>query len=114
MLEVKRRNMYDYADTVMRYFRFTGLFRVTDRVRRLVIDPFNEWKAEMILNDRSFIRINKDIDNKEKYYLWFGDPSVPVLPWENEDGLLEEITQNVNLAIRKMVEVLNYRKQLHG
>jgi hypothetical protein len=108
MLEVKRRNMYDYADTVMRYFRFTGLFKVTDRVRRLVIDPLNKWKAEMILKDESLLAINKDIDDKEKYYAWFGNPSVPILPWENEDGLLEEISQNADLAIKKMAEILSY------
>ena len=107
MLEVKRRNMYDYADTIMRYFRFTELFRKTDRIRRLVIDPFFKWKAEMILEEKSFLKINKDIDNKEKYYAWFGDPKVPKFPWESEDGLLEEVLQNVDHSISIMSSIVN-------
>jgi hypothetical protein len=109
LLEVKRRNMYDYADTIMRYFRFTELFRVTDRVRRLVIDPYNKWKAKMILEDKSFLNINRDIDNKEKYYAWFGDHSIPKLPWENEEGLLIEISHNLEIAFQKMTEILSIK-----
>lgn len=107
MLEVKKRNMYDYADTVMRYFRFTELFRKTDRVRRLVIDPLNKWKTDMILEDQSFFSINRDINDKEKYYTWFGNPEIPKFPWESREGLLVEIDHNLDYSIGIISSILN-------
>ncbi|TET91942.1 MAG: AlwI family type II restriction endonuclease [Methanomassiliicoccales archaeon] len=96
MLETKLRNSNDYADTMIRYFKFTGLFKTSSRTRRIVIDPLQEWKVKEILEDRALFRFNGNIDSREDYYRWFGNPSIPRLPWEDEIGYLSEILFNLH------------------
>jgi hypothetical protein len=94
-LETKINNTNDYADTIIRYCRFTGLFASSDRVRRLIINPHQKWKAIEISKEETFLNLNKNIDDKEKYFSWFGDPSIPILPWESREGHLKEIKENL-------------------
>jgi len=96
-LEMKcGQHISDYGETIMRYMRFTGLFNASSRTRRLTLNPYQRWKVEMIVNDSTLLKPKLDIADKDKYFSWFGDPNIPKLPWENKQGYLNEIQENLH------------------
>jgi len=103
-LTIKIANTLDYADTLIRYCRFTGLFSSSDRVRRMVLNPHQKWKCKMIASEKSFLKINSDIDDKEKFFAWFGNPAIPTFPWESREGHQQEILENLS---RVLVQISN-------
>jgi hypothetical protein len=116
-LETKINNTNDYADTIIRYCRFTGIFRYSERVKNLAFNPHQKWKAELIASTPNFLKINSDIDDKKKFYDWFGDTNTPKLPWESEIGYKKEILENLkqslnhlNLVCKKKFELLSLIK----
>ena len=101
-LETKIDNTNDYADTIIRYCRFTGIFRYSERVKNLAFNPHQKWKAELIASTPDFLKINSDIDNKENFYDWFGDTNTPKLPWESEIGYKKEILENLKQSLKHL------------
>jgi hypothetical protein len=93
----------DFTDTVIRYCRFTGLFIQSDRVKSLKINPYQKWKCIMISSDDTFLLINKNINDGEKYYSWFGNPNLPILPWESKEGYITEIFENLSYAKQNLI-----------
>lgn len=90
-----KQHIDDFSDTGIRYMRATGMFAVSDRVRRLKLNQRQRWKAEQIANDTNLTKLNCDYTNVEKFYEWFGDPSNPKLPWESIPGYTQEIFENL-------------------
>jgi hypothetical protein len=100
MIEAKMRNNHDYTDTVMRYFRFTGLFKESGRWQNLKINPYEKWKVDEILkNKEKYSVINMNYNDDKKFYGYFGNTNEPKLPWETQDGLLKAIFENLNKSL---------------
>ncbi|MFQ5799237.1 MAG: AlwI family type II restriction endonuclease [Bacteroidota bacterium] len=87
-LHTKRRNLRDYADAAMRYFRYTGLF--THRRNRLVVS--NVMDAQRILDELS-IPLRTDYDDPGSFYGYLGDPTIPQFPWEQPSELVDRLTE---------------------
>lgn len=110
MLEAKIRNNRDYSDTVMRYFRFTGLFEQADRKKKLKLNPHQQWKVEEIIeNKANYTGLNNNIDDAESFYEYFGNPTIPKLPWETKEGLHRAIYENLS----NMIEYLGGARITH-
>jgi len=97
----KMRNSRDYADACFRYFQYTGIFSRTEE--RLIISPNRKTHVERILNELEFSL--KPFSNVSSFYAGFGDPNLPVLPWENAADLKAEIAtvrSGIETAIQKL------------
>lgn len=83
------RNLYDYGDNAMRYFRLTKYFRVEmDSLGfnwRIDLERDRMTEVEQLLGlfTGEAIRFNK----LEEYIAYISDIAKPVLPWELEDNL---------------------------
>ena len=86
-IHTKGRNLQDYADAVMRYFRYTGLF--TLRGNRLVVS--NVMKARQLL--AVDLPLRTDYENVATFYEYLGNPSIPQLPWETPSELQARLEQ---------------------
>ena len=93
----RKQNENDYTDTIIRFMRATGIFVASDRMRRLRINPRLRWKAVLIDKKvTELFKINKNFQDVEKFYSWFGNTDEPKLPWESIDGYQEEIKENLD------------------
>lgn len=82
-LLTKARNLRDYADAAMRYFRATGLFNVLPSTLQLVEERTRE--VDLILAEVG--RDPEPYPDVEAYYDYLGNPDIPVLPGEDPGAL---------------------------
>lgn len=97
----KMRNSRDYADSCFRYFQYTGMFSRT--AEHLVISPTRQTHIRRILEEMTFPII--PYDNASDFYLHFGNPALPLLPWENVPDLKTEVASmrsNIESATREL------------
>lgn len=87
-LHTKQRNLRDYADAAMRYFRYTGLF--TQRGNRLVLS--NVTDAQRILDELE-VPLRTDYSDCAAFYSYLGDPTVPQFPWEQPSELVNRLAE---------------------
>ncbi len=86
-LDTKRRNLRDYADAAMRYFRYTGLF--TQRGSKLVAS--NVTDARRILDELD-VPLQPNYDDPDVFYKYLGDSTIPQFPWERPSELAIRLT----------------------
>lgn len=85
-LAKKMRNSLDVADAAIRYFRVTGLFTLSAMTRRLTVSHYRRRDVEDILGmEFTPVDFYEDV---EAFYDYFGNPELPVLPWETLPRLL--------------------------
>lgn len=79
-------SFYDYADALIRYFRYTAMFSV--RGDRLIVAADQASHLDEILSlDYKFY----PYDDSIAFYQYYGDPDIPVLPYEGVKPLKEDI-----------------------
>jgi hypothetical protein len=87
-LNTKRRNLLDYADAAIRYFRYTGLF--TQRGSKLVVS--NATDARRLLEELE-LPLNTDYKNPAGFYDYLGNPTIPQFPWERPAELVKRLAR---------------------
>ena len=101
----KIKNLYDYGDNIMRYFRLTRYFKVS-------MDPFGyKWNIDLEPSRKVEIDQLLNIYSGESYkfksltdYLeYLSDINKPTLPWEKKENL-EKIAQSLKKAAIDLIE----------
>ena len=85
------KNLYEYGDNAMRYFRFTRYLQVvSDPLKgdwQMAIEPLRQAEIEMLLNN--FSCAPKQFSSAWEYIEYLGNPDQPNLPWKQRDRLRE-------------------------
>lgn len=97
----KFKNLYEYGDNAMRYFRFTRyLLVVSDPLRgdwQINIEPSRSTEVELLLS--SFGSTPRHFSSVSEYMEYLGDPDQPLLPWK-------QINELKQVAISLQTELL--------
>jgi len=97
----KIRNSMDYADALIRYFQYTGYFSRT--YDQLITSPNKERDIIQLLDIELGIVDYHDVD---QFYHYFGNPELPILPWERTDAMetrISAILENIESLIREII-----------
>lgn len=98
----KFRNLYEYGDNTMRYFRFTRHLQViSDPLRgdwQISVEPLRRTENELLLSN--FDIYAQSFTSVEEYLEYLGDPEQPSLPWKQLNQLKE-------IATSLRTEILN-------
>ena len=78
-------NLYDYGDSIRRYFRQTGLVYYRGNGYYTDLSPSRIVEINSIL--KNFTGASLHFDNADEYINYLGDISLPALPWENIETL---------------------------
>ncbi len=103
--EKKIKNLFDYGDNIMRYFRLTRYFKIeTDPLGyhwRIDLEPSRISEIEQLLSiyDGTAVKF----ESVSGYLDYISDISKPTLPWERLDNL-REIGLNIHKLITKTLE----------
>ncbi|GIV04886.1 MAG: hypothetical protein KatS3mg016_0461 [Fimbriimonadales bacterium] len=85
----KFKNLYEYGDNAMRYFRFTRHLQViSDPLQgdwRISVEPLRHTENELLLS--IFETYAQSFTSVEEYLEYLGDPEQPSLPWRQLDYL---------------------------
>ena len=94
-VSTKASNMRDYTDACFRYLRSTGIVNVSQRGRSLSIATEKIPDIKFILStvDRNPIFI----DDEEKYTELLYNSTLPVLYTDNEEVLIQKLTEYTNM-----------------
>ena len=84
-IEKKVNNLYDYADSAIRYFRMTNLFYYRGNDRYVDLSPRREVEVKKILEN--FSGESLEFKVRDDYYEYMADINMPQLPWENLQDL---------------------------
>ncbi|MFT8347337.1 AlwI family type II restriction endonuclease [Clostridium saccharoperbutylacetonicum] len=110
----KVNNLYDYADSAIRYFRQTNLLYYRGAGRYVDLSPTREVEINALLGnfDGSAIKF-KDLD---EYLDYLADINKPELPWENRNTLVD-VYANLKENISELQNTINtsyYGQALHS
>lgn len=83
------RSAMDYADALFRLLRMTGLFTVSKG--RIIVAPERLADANAILSKKWPLR--HDWDDPEEFYEYYGDPTLPRLPWQDTETLRQRVRE---------------------
>lgn len=101
-INTKVRNSIDYADSAIRYFRATGLFKLSATTFRLTIidSKLDQVKEILEIAPREPI----SIEETASFLEYLGNPALPVLPNERPEVLRAEISHLVDaVALRNIL-----------
>lgn len=94
------KNLYEYGDNAMRYFRFTRYLQViSDPLRgdwQMRVEPSRKTEVKMLL--AAFSPAARPFDSLEDYLDYLGNPEQPVLPWR-ELSSLKEVAHSLRRAL---------------
>ncbi|MEM2614058.1 MAG: AlwI family type II restriction endonuclease [Nitrososphaerota archaeon] len=103
-LEKKMRNARDYADAAFRYFSYTGI--LIRRRNELSIPILCRFDVDKILDME--IPFNQDYKDVDRFYQYFGDPSIPELPWEKPEILRKRIINVSHVIVKEGKEAVQF------
>lgn len=91
--DTRYKNLYDYGDNAMRYFRFTKYFSITFATPAggwiIDVEPTRRREVEMLIQEMDGNA--KPFGSLEEYLSYLGDPLQPPLPWKRESELCQII-----------------------
>jgi len=87
-IKTKIRNSGDIADAATRYFRYTGL--LSSKGNRVIILSEREKDVREILSGTFKLYPYKDVN---KFYKYFGNPTIPKLSYEENSKLIVRINK---------------------
>uniref|UniRef100_A0A7C3SMZ6 AlwI family type II restriction endonuclease n=1 Tax=Dictyoglomus turgidum TaxID=513050 RepID=A0A7C3SMZ6_9BACT len=105
----KIKNLFDYGDNIMRYFRLTRYFKVTmdpfGHYWRVDLEPSRKVEIELLLN----MYDGKAIEFKDanEYLNYLSDITKPTLPWEEIENL-----KKIALSLRNTIIDLIKREDI--
>jgi hypothetical protein len=85
--DTKVKNLIDYGDNTMRYFRYTKYFAVVGSLDSWSIDvePTRIKEIEMLLQEMD--GTPREFSKLQDYIDYMGNPEIPELPWQSSDKL---------------------------
>ena len=98
-------NLYDYGDSIRRYFRQTGLVYYRGNGYYTDLSPSRLVEIESILE--TFSGSSQVFNNADDYIQYLGDIKLPALPWENVKTLNEIYADLINQAIDLQQKIQN-------
>ena len=107
-VSTKARNMRDYTDACFRYLRSTGIVNVSQRGRSLSITSEKMSDVEFILST-----VDRDpifIDDEEKYTEILYDSMRPVLYTDDENVLVQKLTEYTNIPSLQ-IDMLSFNEK---
>lgn len=104
-LDKKVNNLYDYADSAIRYFRKTGLIYYRGAGRYVDLSPTRIIEIQRLLLE--FDGSAKEFTDVDEYIEYLSDINKPILPWETKESLLEIHTNLKNNLIDTMEHINN-------
>ena len=110
-IKKKSQNLRDYADAAMRYFRSTGLIKVSAIGKSLSIIPDKIKEVDYILSSISRDPVYVEDQDSYENYLW--NPNIPKLLSDDRDMILSQlqnefnVTPDKNLSINCLKDLLN-------
>jgi len=107
----KIRNLFDYGDNIMRYFRLTRYFKV------LMMDPLgSRWSIDLepsrnveieqllgMYNGEAF-----RFESSQEYLEYLADIRRPMLPWEKRENS-ERVAQYLKVSVLKLIKDKNMK-----
>lgn len=84
-IEKKINNLYDYADSAIRYFRMTNLFYYRGNGRYIDLSPRRRVEIEKLLETFSGEALR--FASVDEYFDYMSNLNMPQLPWENINDL---------------------------
>lgn len=81
------KNLQDYGDNAVRYFRLTKFIRIRGNGFYIDLEPNRHVEIEALL-EGGFYKSKKFAD-KDEYVAYMADDSIPVLPWQTKIKLFE-------------------------
>ena len=110
-IDTHLKNLHDYGDNAIRYFRLTKFIRIRGDGFYIDLEPNRHTEIESLL-DAEFYKPKVFID-KEEYLDHMSDDSQPRLPWHTKDklaGIASEVYDDVSdLQIALGLAVLNVK-----
>jgi hypothetical protein len=86
-------NLKDYADNTIRYFRLTRFIYIRGGGYYIDLEPRRMIEINNLLNT---FNGSSETFTKEEYIKYISDISLPILPWEVKDKLIEIYTDLIN------------------
>lgn len=99
----KSSNMRDYTDACFRYLRSTGIVNVSQRGRSLSIATEKIPDVEFILS--TVERNPIFIDDEKKYTEILNNSTLPILYTDNEEVLIQKLTEYTNMSSSEICEL---------
>ncbi|MFC3904011.1 AlwI family type II restriction endonuclease [Clostridium disporicum] len=101
-LDKKVNNLYDYADSAIRYFRQTGLIYYRGAGRYIDLAPTRIIEIQRLLLE--FDGSAKEFSDIDEYIEYLSDINQPILPWETKESLLE-----IHTSLRNnLIDIMEY------
>ena len=97
------KNLKDYGDNAIRYFRLTKFIRIRGGGFYIDLEPSRSIEIESLIENNFFIP--KAFTDKNQYLNYMSDNSLPILPWQTKEKLL-------NIVLKVYEEVTNLQKSL--
>jgi AlwI restriction endonuclease len=99
-------SFHDYADSLARYMRFTGLFSISGS--RITLTKGREDEVEEILKLKRELYPYKD---RDKFYHYYGNPDVPVLSTDHNPTILQKQIQGITAELPTLYAELGVLQQ---
>lgn len=93
------KNLQDYGDNAIRYFRLTKFIRIRGNGFYVDLEPNRHIEIEALL-ENGFYK-PKQFSDKNSYVAYMADNSLPVLPWQTKDKL-SEIANGVYADVKEL------------
>lgn len=110
-IDTHLKNLRDYGDNAIRYFRLTKFIRIRGNGFYIDLEPNRHTEIESLL-EAAFYKPKVFID-KDEYLGYMSDDSQPRLPWQTKDklaGIASEVYDDVSgLQITLGLSVLNVK-----
>lgn len=81
------KNLQDYGDNAIRYFRLTKFIRIRGNGFYIDLEPNRHTEIEALLDSKFYKP--KHFADKDEYVAYMANDSLPVLPWQTKDKLSE-------------------------
>ncbi len=102
LIDSTLRNLQEYTDNIIRYFRLTRFIYIRGNGYYIDLEPRRTIEIKCLLN--SYNGQALDFKNNEEYIDYISDITLPELPWETRDNLIE-ITINIIEEIRNLEKI---------
>ena len=107
------KNLKDYGDNAIRYFRLTKFIRIRGNGFYIDLEPNRHTETEALFESEFYK--SKYFADRNAYVDYMSDDSLPVLPWQTKDKLSEiandvynditELQNNLGLTVEAKKEI---------
>ncbi len=103
------KNLHDYGDNAIRYFRLTKFIRVRGNGFYIDLEQNRHTEIEALFEGEFYKP--KLFADKDAYITYMADDNKPVLPWQTKDKL-SEIINNVHADITDLQNILGLNVEI--